>query len=313
MLVGTTEHEGPANVRRAAQDCLGAELPSVLPVFDHLDYLLCGQAFCARGVAYAGGITRNGVSVTGTGDTLAQALISVAGETAEAALAARLDGDVARGHAGYGAAQSMKAASDHAIHEVLERHFVRRWWAGGAGHLLGQNHPAYGVVNARMGQRTTRATLLIHVADLSIAQVVVAVSFAQNGRDFCFGAACRPDLVQACLSAGMELVQAEVGLDIARYKRDTFDAQHLSVHNVNDLRLAQDIDLPGFLASGLVFSDKSNKPVPCEGTDALAGIDTIELGTFETVFNVAAAVRAKSCGLAVAPGPSPPFSHLNLY
>ena len=109
-----------------------------------------------------------------------------------------------------------------ALWECVERDAVAIWWHGG--------HPAavlpLEVIDAHqprlywwLHQRTRQTTLLDLTTDIGLP-VVAAVSADADGRVVATGTAARPVLADAALAAVTEMVQTEVGMDLAREARD---------------------------------------------------------------------------------------------
>ena len=245
---------------------------------------------------FAGGVTISGRSVTGSGQSETIALLAVAGEVAEAGVAfdnRTLDG----GLRGQGAGVTVDNARRHAELELLERHCVTRWWASGpAAVWLSGPDPAGG-----------RATSAWHIADLTTAQVVVAVSFDQDGSGFCFGAACRSDVKAALSSATHELIQGEVGLKIARMNARGRKLEDLPRAVQSAISLGDQVTKDTFFASGLVGPPSERRAAP-RLTHPSVIVDT--LGLFEDVFHVA---EARFEDTMPTPTAHMPFAHMSIY
>ncbi len=317
VLIGLREIEGPDRIAMLAAEILDGAETAVLPVFSHLNYLFYGRAATAPWIWFFGGVTDLGLSVTGSGPDRRAGLMAVAGEVAEAHLAGSAHSDLGADNPaqrGIGAGPSAGAAARHAACELAERVSVQRWWAGAA--------PALGpldqsVLSEAQGQVVwsdrARETVLMHLADLGEAQVVVAASFEAAGGDFCFGAACRDSLNQAAYSATNEMVQAEIGLEIARLK--TTRASGGTPARADKLAL----DLAATVTKDVIFSSHLLRAGPIgdmiqADEDFLTGIETTPLGLFENALHVAeAALLPQAAILAHAPNAQAPFGHLDLY
>ena len=206
---------------------LGRQFPDVeaaaAGAFGCLDYLFWGQSPKVPGVWIAGGVTQAGQSVTGSGQFLNAALLSVAGEVAEAALrradAAATDRS---GTLGHGAHPDRALAGRHAAQEALERYAVRSWWrCQRQGRIWQQDRLARAATQTGLIPTKARSWLVIEIPAKAGLSVLLVASFDAGDGQFCFGAACRSDPIAAFHSAALELAQAEFGLAIARMKRDS--------------------------------------------------------------------------------------------
>jgi ribosomal protein S12 methylthiotransferase accessory factor len=111
-----------------------------------------------------------------------------------------------------------EAALASAVWECVERDAVALWWHG--------NRPAVGlmleVIDTHqprlfwwLHQRARRTVLLDLTTDIGLP-VVAAVSSDPDGACVAMGSAARPMLADAALAAVTEMVQSEVGMDLAR-------------------------------------------------------------------------------------------------
>ncbi len=109
-----------------------------------------------------------------------------------------------------------------ALWECVERDAVALWWHG--------NHPASALplelIDTHqprlywwLHQRSRQTRLLDLTTDIGLP-VVMAVSSGADGRVVATGTAARPVLADAALAAVTEMVQTEVGMDLAREAED---------------------------------------------------------------------------------------------
>jgi hypothetical protein len=277
LLIGLIEADGHDAVQDAVRGAAIGDLARLGPALARVNYLFFGRAATWPSLYLAGAVLDGGLSATGSGSRLVQALWSVAGEAAEAEMRA------ATGHAdrpltfGFGAHHDAALAAGHAMAEVVERYAVLEWWAGRRG--LRQMDPAIltGTLTPPARDRD------LHLWDLGAwpgGCVTLAASFDPNGKGFCFGAACRLRLDQAAGAAVCELVQAEFGLDLSRMKLDRFGADRLLDSDRLTLRQAAEVflaDLPRATATAL-------PAVPL--ADVAASIRVASLGTTDVGLHV---------------------------
>ena len=109
-----------------------------------------------------------------------------------------------------------------ALRECVERDAVALWWHGGR---PGAALPLE-VIDAQqprlywwLHQRLRRTLLLDLTSDIGLP-VVAAVSADADGRVVATGTAARPQIADAALAAVTEMVQTEVGMELAREAGD---------------------------------------------------------------------------------------------
>lgn len=123
---------------------------------------------------------------------------------------------------GCAAGPDRETALATALRECVERDAVALWWHGGR---PGAALPLE-VIDAQqprlywwLHQRTRRTLLLDLTSDIGLP-VVVAVSADADGRVVATGTAARPLIADAALAAVTEMVQTEVGIELAREAGD---------------------------------------------------------------------------------------------
>ncbi len=284
MVLDLFEADGSAKIAAALERFLKPSTFWLMPVLSQLDYIFWGRSNYVPDIWFCGGLTVAGKSVTGSGQSLEDAFCSVAGEVAESVL---MQTFVPKGGPscvmGYGAGNTRRKARRHALFELMERHFVQQWWAGTrAGRLLPADMQAHYLGRSGQYNRVGRVSDIVSIADLAFARVVVAVSFEPDKRGFCFGAACRETEELAAGAALSELAQAEVGLDIARYKHRNFGANALGHADQIGLAMAAAVDADAFFATPLV----SNTEQEPRMKGRLFHISTKHLGRYADCFHV---------------------------
>ncbi|RYI10696.1 MAG: hypothetical protein EON48_13845 [Acetobacteraceae bacterium] len=171
------------------------------------------------------GVTRRDglVMVTAT-DLLSHAAVEVPAQQVYLDCAAVLDEPPSEdaNSTGCAAGANREAALTTALWECVERDAVALWWHG----RRPASAVALEVIDAQqprlywwLHQRARQTTLLDITSDIGLP-VVVAVSSDADGRLVATGTAARPVLADAALAALTEMVQTEVGMDLAREAGD---------------------------------------------------------------------------------------------
>ena len=163
---------------------------------------------------------QDGVAMVAATDLLSRESVAVPAQAVyldcAAALAEPLREDA--DSTGCAAGADTAAALAVALWECVERDAVALWWHGGRqGAALGLE-----VIDAHqprlywwLHQRARRTQLLDLTSDIGLP-VVAAVSSDADGRGVATGTAARPSLADAALAAVTEMVQTEVGMELAR-------------------------------------------------------------------------------------------------
>ena len=119
---------------------------------------------------------------------------------------------------GLAAGTSRQSATDAAILELVERDAVAVWWYGRikrpAVPLEHLDLAGAGDLRRWLQTRRRRTWILDVTHDLGIP-VMVAVSSTKSGKGIAYAAAARTDPHEAALSAVLELLQAEISLQLA--------------------------------------------------------------------------------------------------
>jgi ribosomal protein S12 methylthiotransferase accessory factor len=138
-------------------------------------------------------------------------------------------------------------AEERAMLELIERDAASLWWEGGRrGRPLAFDRPAAReatrVLSVLRGTSLERATWLLDITTDIAVPVVAAISVGRDGRGLCCGLAARIHLADAARAAITELCQMEVGLLIARAKRESADGPALGEIDLRHLARAERID-----------------------------------------------------------------------
>jgi ribosomal protein S12 methylthiotransferase accessory factor len=134
---------------------------------------------------------------------------------------------------GAAAGPTLDAATVRALLELVERDAVSLWWQGGRrGRPLPMELPAVQrgieLVRALRQDKLDRASWVLDLTtDMGIPSVA-AVSFDRDGRGFACGFAARIDLDDAVHGAIIEMMQMELGLQLARAKKGAMGENALS-------------------------------------------------------------------------------------
>lgn len=123
---------------------------------------------------------------------------------------------------GCAAGQDRDSALTTALWECVERDAVALWWHGGrAGSALPLDliDPLQPRLFWWLHQRDRRTMLLDLTSDVGFP-VVAAISADPDGRVVATGTAARPGLAEAALASVTEMVQSEIGMDLAREAGD---------------------------------------------------------------------------------------------
>ncbi len=298
MLLDLREFEGRKAILAAIDDGQQLRDGPLFRVFSHLNYLFYGRAQTAPNIWIAGALTRRGVSVTGSGQTLEEAFLRIAGETAEAFMrnvdAASASEPLSHG---YGSHTVAAYAARHAWCELIERICVVNWWRGmRRGELWDQERTARALDECSQSQRLSdREVRFVDVTMWLKTAVIIALSFDRSGYGFCFGAACSKNKQLAAHSAANELVQAEFGLQIALMKHKRFGAKNLSKKDRLNLLHARKLDRDQILSGEFIA-----QPIDTEGEDrriAVPQLNLSDLGMFEGKFHVVEATAPHKSAL----------------
>lgn len=293
MLRHLAEYEAPGQFHALGTGAPLPAHPGCGPIIEQLDYLFHGQAIAAPGIMLAGGVTKDGIAVSGAGTTVASALTRLCGETAEQlAMARPLDEApqtlprrcrgaspattwiVARAMAGTDTVavprdlcraglpdregQSEGLAAGPTIgaalqHGVMERIERRAVRDWWAGHGRAVRITDAHSLIAKLGAPRERRSHLLFLPNDSGVPVFLAASFDRSGHGFCFGSAAHPDPARAARAALRELAQSEFGLQLARQRQNA--ASH--PHEIRDLVLADRIS-----ETALVSTCPTDAPLP---------------------------------------------------
>lgn len=167
---------------------------------------------------------RDGLAMVTAVDLLSRAAVAVPAQAVyldcAAVLAETLQEEA--NSTGCAAGPDRETALATALRECVERDAVALWWHGGR---PGAALPLE-VIDAQqprlywwLHQRRRRTLLLDLTSDIGLP-VVVAVSADADGRVVATGTAARPLIADAALAAVTEMVQTEVGIDLAREAGD---------------------------------------------------------------------------------------------
>jgi ribosomal protein S12 methylthiotransferase accessory factor YcaO len=109
----------------------------------------------------------------------------------------------------------------NAMLEVIERHASRRWWQGGCPPLMPSNSAAayFDRLQRLWTRNEARPSGLLDITPQFGIPVFVAWSCQEDGRDLCFGTACRLQETDAVRAALKELFQMEFGLDVIHFRQ----------------------------------------------------------------------------------------------
>lgn len=162
-------------------------------------------------------------SATGVATTLRGARARMDSERAE--IVALVAGPETRmtkgGEFGVAAGPGRDLSLARAVLETVERVSVRLWWAGRGGALASAEVGAALADAAKTWKRGAgRSWRAVDISLCGLPPVFVVVSAAADGRELCFGAACRTSRVRAARAALKELCQMEFGLELAQRRRD---------------------------------------------------------------------------------------------
>ncbi len=162
------------------------------------------------------------LSATGLGDSIEEAETLRDAEFAERKSVVLFgEGDPSAAVVGTAAGPDPDTALVNAILEAVERHASKRWWHRGiaASRPTDADLQQFDELQSIWRRRTPRRGGLLDITPRHGIPVFAAWSSTDDGRDLCFGTACRlqrPDAVRAALK---ELHQMEFGLDVIRYRQ----------------------------------------------------------------------------------------------
>lgn len=183
------------------------------------------RASLAQHHAGLAGLPRqDGLAVCGAEDLLSGVRVPVLAQEVYLDCAAVL-GETLRVDAnstGCAAGPDRETALATALWECVERDALALWWHGGrqgAALAVEVIDPLQPRLFWWLDQRERRTLLLDLTTDIGLP-VVAAVSSGVDGRHVAVGAAARPVLAEAALAAVTEMVQTEVGMDLARQAAD---------------------------------------------------------------------------------------------
>lgn len=128
-----------------------------------------------------------------------------------------------------------------ALCERIEHDAVAQWWYGAAnGRVLAPavDDAAQAYLARLRGDRSERVTWLLDISRRPGLPVVAAFAHDTDGSGFVAGMAGHADIGQAAAKAVRELIQMEVGLDIARFKQ-----RRGHVPNTHEARMLRRADL----------------------------------------------------------------------
>jgi thiazole/oxazole-forming peptide maturase SagD family component len=167
---------------------------------------------------------RDGFAVCEAEDLVTHAAVPVLAQQVYLDCAASLDEPMRwdASSTGCAAGPDRETALATALWECIERDALALWWHGNrpAGMLeLELIDPHQPRLFWWLHQRARRTRLLDLTTDIGLP-VVAAVSSDPDGRAVAMGAAARPEREAAALAAVTEMVQTEVGMDLAREAGD---------------------------------------------------------------------------------------------
>ena len=183
---------------------------------------------------------------------------------------------------GLAAGADTEMARFHALCEAVERSSAQNWWSGHAKALQPADSALlqFASVSERWRRRSARTCGLIQIRAAGDVPVLVAWSCYPDGYGMCFGTACHPEAASAAEHALRELLQMELGLEIARYRArngvEIGDREQTILHRAKQLHHADCRDLlemwgQGQSATGdLVTSTSLATHLASSGVSALA-------------------------------------------
>jgi ribosomal protein S12 methylthiotransferase accessory factor len=148
---------------------------------------------------------------------------------------------------GAAAGPTLEAATERALLELVERDAVSLWWRGGRRGRplpleLAAAQKGMELVQALRQDKLDRASWLLDLTtDIGIPSVA-AVSFDRHGQGLACGFAARVNLDEAVRAAIIEMMQMELGLQLAQTKQERMGESALSEVDRLHLRRSTAID-----------------------------------------------------------------------
>lgn len=148
---------------------------------------------------------------------------------------------------GAAAGPTLEAATERALLELVERDAVSLWWRGGRrGRPLPMELPAVQkgteLVRTLRQDKLDRASWLLDLTtDIGIPSIG-ALSFDKHGQGLACGFAARVNLDEAVRAAVIEMMQMELGLQLAQAKQEGMGESSLSEVDRLHLRRSKTID-----------------------------------------------------------------------
>ena len=274
----------------------------LLPALGDCTFLFAGRPPMAPGYWLAGGLLRNGLSVSGAGESLGASLGALCGEASELALfsdwrhARSADSsadapDWYLSSAGLGAGWDLASAVTHGALELIERQVVLDWWQhGGIVRTIEPPGPTW--AKALFGRTQERRCDLLLLGEPGPAVTVMAVSFKPNGFGFCFGAAARADLTTAIRSAAKELLQSEFGLELAQSKLERHGEEKLGNHDRLAIHHAASLHRSAILDEAVATIEIDDQQFATTRLDLSAAFQWRDLGRYRSCLLVAKVAKA---------------------